>query len=152
MILFLKSLVFTLIVPGSVAVLVPYLISKETRLYATWVSLLGIIFISSGFAIYCWCVWDFITLGKGTPAPIDAPKHLVVKGLYHYTRNPMFVSILIIILGWIQLYASLPLLIYGVFVTLCFQMFIIFYEEPKLHQIFGDNYIGYKNTVNRWLL
>ncbi len=83
--LFIKSLVFTFIVPGSVAVLIPHLISGEVRLNITYINFSGILFISTGFAIYCWCVWDFIILGKGTPAPIDAPKNLVIKGLYHYT-------------------------------------------------------------------
>jgi protein-S-isoprenylcysteine O-methyltransferase Ste14 len=150
-ILFLKSLIFTLIVPGSVAVLVPHLISEGTRLNITWVSLFGIILICSGLAIYCRCIWDFITSGKGTPAPIDAPKYLVVKGLYHFTRNPMYAAVLLVILGWVLLYTSLVMLFYGIFVAFCFQMLIIFYEEPKLQQIFGVDYMAYKNTVNRWV-
>ena len=63
----------------------------------------------------------------------------------------MYVGILLIILGWTLLYTSLPMLIYGILVTLCFHVFILFYEEPKLQQIFDDDYIDYKNKVNRWL-
>lgn len=148
MILFIKSLVFTFVVPGSVAVILPLLITGETILRF---SFFGTIFFTSGFAIYCLCVWDFITLGNGTPSPIDAPKNLVIKGLYHYTRNPMYVGVLLVIIGWTFFFMSLSMLIYAVFIVLCFQILIVYYEEPMLQQVFNDDYINYKKTVNRWL-
>jgi protein-S-isoprenylcysteine O-methyltransferase Ste14 len=116
-----------------------------------WFFLLGTFFLMSGATIYSWCVWDFITFGRGTPAPIDAPKHLVVRGFYHYSRNPMYVGVLFVIVGWALLYTFLPILIYGLFVVTCFQIFIVFYEEPKLRKMFGRDYAGYRIKVNRWL-
>ncbi|MCK5830837.1 MAG: isoprenylcysteine carboxylmethyltransferase family protein [Methylococcales bacterium] len=151
LILFVKSIVFTIIVPGIVAVLFPLLISGEAVPENILIVTLGIILLVSGLSVYSWCVWDFITFGKGTPAPIDAPKYLVVRGLYHYSRNPMYVGVLLVIVGWALLYSCLPILIYGVFVVIILQMFILYYEEPKLLNIFGSDYEEYKVKVNRWL-
>ena len=149
--LFIKSVVFTIIVPGIVAVLIPLLISGAAVPENIWVVTPGVLFLVSGLSVYSWCVWDFVTLGKGTPAPIDAPKYLVVRGLYHYSRNPMYVGVLFVIAGWALLYTCLSILIYGLFVVTCFQMFVVFYEEPKLQQIFGTEYVNYRSAVNRWL-
>ena len=54
--------------------------------------------LAFGGAIYAWCVWDFAVFGRGTPAPIDAPKKLVVRGLYRYTRNPIYLGVLTVLL------------------------------------------------------
>ena len=151
MILLLKNLIFSLLVPGTVAVLGPLLISKGAGDYGSWLGLSGSILLLTGLAIYCWCVWDFATFGKGTPAPIDAPKRLVVRGLYRYSRNPMYVGVLCVIFGWALFYAASGIFIYGVCVAICFQLFVVFYEEPLLQQLFGTEYGQYKSSVNRWL-
>ncbi|MCP4407399.1 MAG: isoprenylcysteine carboxylmethyltransferase family protein [Gammaproteobacteria bacterium] len=92
-----------------------------------------------------------VSFGRGTPAPIDAPKQLVVRGLYRYTRNPMYLGILTIILGWATLFKSFNLVFYAVCVVSCFHLFIIFYEEPHLQKIFGQAYDQYCAKVGRWL-
>lgn len=150
-ILIIKSLVFTIIVPGIISVLIPLSLSEGVIADNTGFVLLGILFLISGLSIYSWCVWDFVTFGKGTPAPIDAPKHLVVRGLYHYSRNPMYVGVLFVIAGWTLFFTNLTILLYGVCVMACLQLLIVFYEEPKLHQIFNQEYTKYKNKINRWL-
>src|SRR5207237_617980 len=75
-------------------------------------------------------VSEFAVFGRGTPAPIDAPKKLVVRGLYQYTRNPMYIGVLTIILGWAALYQTLRIVLYALCVGLSFHCFIVFYEEP----------------------
>ena len=151
MILLLKNVMFSLLVPGTVAVLGPLLIVKGTVAETGWSILPGVLLLLIGLAVYCWSVWDFATFGRGTPAPIDAPKRLVVRGLYRYTRNPMYVGVLSVIFGWVLLYADLLVFVYGVCVAACFQLFVVFYEEPKLQQLFAAEYVKYQATVNRWL-
>jgi protein-S-isoprenylcysteine O-methyltransferase Ste14 len=151
MILLLKNLVFSLLVPGTVAVLGPLLISTGTVDYGSWLVLSGSILLFVGLVIYCWCVWDFAIFGRGTPAPIDAPKRLVVRGLYRFSRNPMYVGVLCIIFGWALFYTAFGVFIYGLSIAICFQLFIVFYEEPMLQQLFGVEYGEYQSTVNRWL-
>ncbi len=151
MVLFLKNILFTIVVPGTVAVYVPLLLVKGRPLGSVGAMLLGFGLVMAGAAIYVWCVWDFATFGRGTPAPIDAPKKLVVRGLYRYTRNPMYVGALTIILGWATVFQSLPLVLYAVVVCVCFQAFILLYEEPHLRRAFGAEYEAYTQRVSRWL-
>jgi protein-S-isoprenylcysteine O-methyltransferase Ste14 len=91
----------------------------------------------------------FCRVGRGTPAPIDAPKKLVVRGLYQYTRNPMYLGVLTTILGWAVLYKAPRLVLYALCVGLSFQCFIVFCEEPHLQTVFGSSYEEYRARVGR---
>jgi protein-S-isoprenylcysteine O-methyltransferase Ste14 len=104
-----------------------------------------------GTAIYFWCAWDFTFAGRGTPAPIDPPKELVVRGLYRYVRNPMYVGILSILLGEALLFASWRLFEYTAVVFIFFFLFVTLYEEPILRQKFGESYRRYCESVPRWI-
>jgi len=151
MILLLKNILFTLIAPGTVAVYVPLLIvHNRSPLAGPWLVVSSALFLIGG-AIYCWCVWDFATFGRGTPAPIDAPRKLVIRGLYRYIRNPMYVGVLTTILGWAVLFQAPGLLVYSLCVGVCFHLFVILYEEPHLRKAFGDSYEEYRAYVGRWL-
>lgn len=151
MTLLLKNLLFTLLVPGTIAIFIPLSMTEGVGINLHGGYLAGFVLELIGFAIYLWCIWDFSIVGQGTPAPVDAPKHLVIRGLYQYSRNPMYVGVLCVILGWAILYSSLSVLIYAISVACCFQLFIVFYEEPVLQQLFGSDYVQYRGAVNRWL-
>lgn len=96
--------------------------------------------LAIGGAIYFRCVWDFARIGRGTPAPIDAPKVWVVRGLYQYVRNPIYIGVLLIVLGLTVYFASFGVLVYGVCLALGFHLFVIFVEEPSLRRRFGESY------------
>jgi protein-S-isoprenylcysteine O-methyltransferase Ste14 len=132
-------------------VYVPLRLIRDLPPAAAFWQLASLLFFAVGIAIYVWCVWDFATFGRGTPAPIDAPKKLVVRGLYRVTRNPMYVGVLTTILGWAVRYLSGPIALYAVAVWLCFQSFIVFYEEPHLQRVFGNTYEQYRARVGRWV-
>src|SRR6266849_2290967 len=102
----LKNLLFTLIVPGTVAVYIPLILSRHRLASAGLIFVIAILLLVTGGAIYAWCVFDFTSFGRGTPLPLDAPKNLVRRGLYRYSRNPMYVSVLTVIFGWAVLYRS----------------------------------------------
>ena len=76
MTLLLKNLFFTALVPGTVAGYLPLQIADGRPLSSGILFLLGLLLLAIGLAIYAWCVWDFASFGRGTPAPIDAPKRL----------------------------------------------------------------------------
>jgi protein-S-isoprenylcysteine O-methyltransferase Ste14 len=151
MALLVKNLLFTLIVPGTVAGLVPMLIVRGRSAALGPTTAPALLLFVAGGAIYAWCVWDFASFGRGTPAPIDAPKKLVVRGLYRFTRNPMYVGVLTVILGWVVLFRSWPLIIYLLSVGTMFQLFIVLYEERHLRREFGGEYDDYRARVPRWL-
>lgn len=151
----LKTLIFTVIVPGTVAVWIPYrLVSApgaSGSLPLGAFKYAGIPMILIGASIYLWCAWDFTFAGRGTPAPIDPPKELVVRGLYRYVRNPMYVGVLSAIVGQALWFESRVLFGYAGLVFLGFFAFVLLYEEPTLHRKFGDAYQRYRDTVPRWI-
>jgi protein-S-isoprenylcysteine O-methyltransferase Ste14 len=151
----LKTLIFTVVVPGTVAVYIPYrlLTVGADGLSVEWggIRYAAVIFMILGATIYLWCAWDFAAAGKGTPAPIDPPKELVVRGLYRYTRNPMYVGVLLLVFGQAWLFASRRVLIYAGVVFAFFHLFVVFYEEPALRRMFGESYRQYCARVPRWM-
>jgi protein-S-isoprenylcysteine O-methyltransferase Ste14 len=150
-VLLLKNLLFTIVAPGTVAVYVPLLLVGERTVHSGVWLVVSVILFLVGAGIYLWCVWDFAAFGQGTPAPIDAPKKLVVRGLYHFTRNPMYVGVLATILGWGVLFQAPDILVYALCVWVCFHLFVVFYEEPHLKRVFGSSYEDYRARVGRWL-
>lgn len=147
-----RSLLFTVVVPGTVAGWVPLAILRDAPLAgAGFLRWLGVAPLAAGLAIYAWCVTDFATQGRGTPAPIDPPTELVRRGLYGVTRNPMYVGVIAVLAGEAWLFASLPLALYAAGVLACFHLFVTLYEEPTLRRSFGEAYERYCAAVPRWL-
>jgi len=151
----LKTLIFTVIVPGTVAILVPYRILSSPGASGTLAIVgfryFGLLVIPVGALIYFWCAWDFTFAGKGTPAPIDPPKELVVRGLYKYVRNPMYVGVLSLIAGQAIWFESIQLLAYAAFAFLLMHAFVMLYEEQALKRKFGESYARYHDSVPRWI-
>src|SRR5207249_10939605 len=149
-----KTLLFTILVPGTVTVLVPYLLlTSGFQLFPVEIGalrVLGLPPILMGVVTYLWCAWDFTFTGRGTPAPIDPPKQLVVKGLYRYVRNPMYVGITLILLGEALLFEAAVLFLYAGLLLVCAHLFIVYYEEPTLRRLFGASYESYCKSVSRW--
>jgi protein-S-isoprenylcysteine O-methyltransferase Ste14 len=150
-ILTLKNILFTLVVPGTVGVYVPLMLSRSRTATSGVVFALALLLFTIGGSIYAWCVFDFASFGRGTPLPLDPPKKLVRRGLYCYSRNPMYVGVLTTIFGWAVLYQSLAVAGYGLAVALCFHSFVVLFEEPALRKLFGSEYEHYCAEVSRWL-
>jgi len=148
----LKTGIFTLVLPGTVGLYVPQLLKSAPHNLPPFFEWMGVVLFLCGAAIYLWCAWDFVSKGLGTPAPIDAPRVLVVKGLYRFTRNPMYVGVLSVILGQALYYGSAVVALYGCVVFAAFYLFVLFYEEPTLRRLFGAQYEAYCRTVPRWLV
>jgi protein-S-isoprenylcysteine O-methyltransferase Ste14 len=149
--LLLKNLLFTLIVPGTVAVLVPLALTDGIVVNSIAQLAVACELLTVGAAIYAWCVWDFASFGRGTPAPIDPPRRLVIRGLYRWVRNPMYVGVLFVIAGMAVLFGSWAIALYGCMVATMFHLFITLYEEPHLEREFGEDYVRYRGRVRRWL-
>jgi protein-S-isoprenylcysteine O-methyltransferase Ste14 len=113
--------------------------------------LLGLAAIGIGIVLLGACIWEFARRGRGTLAPVDPPRELVVQGLYRYVRNPMYLSVTAIVLGEVLLTGSRPLLVYWAIWFVAVNLFVIGYEEPTLRRRFGPAYDRYRGTVGRWL-
>ena len=151
----IKTLIFTIVVPGSITIAIPYfLLSSRLRRYSLEIGaprFLGIVLIALGAVFYLWCAWDFAIAGKGTPAPLDPPKLLVRRGLYRLTRNPIYLGVLLLLIGETILFESLTLLVYALVLWMVFHLFVISYEEPTLKRQFGGAYDEYCSAVPRWV-
>jgi protein-S-isoprenylcysteine O-methyltransferase Ste14 len=150
-----RTLIFTLLVPGTVTVGVPYLLlssgSGSSAGEVGALRLIGLIPIAIGIAIYLWCAWDFAFAGQGTPAPYDAPRLLVTRGLYRRVRNPMYVGVSLILAGEAVLFGSWVLLVYAALVLSLVHLRVVYFEEPTLRRMFGAAYEAYCKVVPRWV-
>src|ERR1700720_3957838 len=149
------SLLFLLIAPGTVAVLVPRLISgwrmQAPLLHISALRVVGILLVAGGVPMLLDSFIRFALQGLGTPPPVFPTKHLVVTGFHRYVRNPMYVGVLWVILGQGLLLGDTRVFGYGLMVWVGFHLFVIAYEEPKLHHPFGTQYELFVASVPRWI-
>lgn len=152
----LKTLLFTILIPGTVAGLVPALLITYLnilpRLPGGWIRIPAGVLLGIGVPIYLWCAGEFVLRGRGTPAPHDPPRALVTSGLYRLTPNPMYVGILSIVVGSSFFWNSPEVLIYAGMMAIAFHLRVVYYEEPALEHSFGDSYRRYREVVPRWLI
>ena len=149
----LKSLFFLILVPGMLIGYFQYRIAlADSELFASGVLayLAFPLWLIGGMAMV-WCFWNFTVNGRGTPAPIDPPKELVAVGLYRFVRNPMYVSGIVALIGWILWSPSLPLILAPFIFFIAAHVFVTSYEEPTLKKKFGAAYEGYLQRVPRWM-
>src|SRR5437867_13043321 len=111
----------------------------------------GLAIVILGAALALWCILTFVFVGRGTPAPFDPPRRLVVRGPYRYVRNPMYIGAGLALTGATLFYPSLALLAYAGLFLLATHLFVIWYEEPTLKRTFRGEYEAYCRGVRRWL-
>lgn len=147
-----KTLIFTIVAPGTVTGLIPYLLlAPGAEFEIDRFKLFGLLPIALGAAAYFWCAWDFAMAGRGTPFPLDAPRVFVARGLYRYVRNPMYVAVVSIILGEALVFESWRLFVYALIAWTISHLFVVLYEEPTLRRKFGPQYEEYRRSVPRWI-
>lgn len=110
----------------------------------------GIAPIVTGLAIYGWCSSSFVFHGKGSPIPFTPTKRLVVKGLYRFVRNPIYIAGSLVLVGEALLFQSLGILIYCLVMFAIFNIHV-FIEEQLLADQFGEKYEQYRRSVPRWV-
>ncbi len=151
----LKSAVFTILVPGTVVVIVPWMIlggGNGPHPSPTLALLLvGAAAAIAGLALYFRCLTGFVREGRGTPSPTDPPRRLVLSGAYRRTRNPMYLAVLSVVAGEALAFGSASLGAYAAALGLAFHLFVVVLEEPTLGRLFGEEYEAYRRTVPRWL-
>ncbi|MBV9227499.1 MAG: hypothetical protein JOY85_25980 [Acidobacteriaceae bacterium] len=154
----LRGLLFTMLVPGLVAVYMPHLIIGS-RLQQGGLWQTGCLLIALGSAIYSNCLLSFLA-ANGTPAIFftyhlrmvigNEPSALVRGGLYKFSRNPMYLGVVLVTIGQAILYASGPLAAYGITMFLFFHLVVVFIEEPHLKARDPKSFEQYCCEVPRW--
>lgn len=150
----LRSILWTLLLPGLFAGYLPWRFFGLAQVQPDLrnpVHILALLMIGAGAALLLTCIWEFARSGRGTLAPVDPPRELVVRGLYRYVRNPMYLSVTMIVLGEVLLTGSRGLFVYWAIWFVAVNLFVIGYEEPTLRRRFGESYERYTREVGRWL-
>ena len=147
--MFFRALFAFLALPGIVAFAIPLFVFNPAMPTGGFTPA-GAAVLLVGIVILLWCVRDFYVMGKGTLAPWDPPRSLVVRGLYRFSRNPMYVGVLTILTGWAIGFASRSLAGYALFMTIVFHLRVVFFEEPYLARTHGTAWTQYRASVPRW--
>lgn len=149
------TILFFFLAPGTVAGLVPWLISRwtfEAPFFGSDATrFAGAALIFAALDIVLDSFARFAITGGGTPAPIDPPRTLVVGGYYRFVRNPMYVAVASAIFGQAILFGNMDLLVYGLLALVVCHAFVVLYEEPTLERLFADAYRTYRANVPRWI-
>src|SRR5687767_5715269 len=128
--------------------LLPLWLAPDGRSFNPW----GFLPLITGLVLLLWCVRDFYVAGKGTLAPWTPPLHLVQVGLYRFSRNPMYVAVLLMLVGWAVGFRTRSLWSYALLMAVVFYLRVVFFEEPWLARTHGDDFARYKARVPRWLV
>jgi protein-S-isoprenylcysteine O-methyltransferase Ste14 len=151
----LLSAIFGVFVPGTVAGIVPWYITRwtftESFFHFQGFRSMGFLLILLGLPMLVNTFARFAIEGFGTPAPVLPTERLVIRGPYRFVRNPMYLSVLALILGQAFLFGNTTLLIYGALIWIAFHVFVLSYEEPKLRRTYGSDYEEFLKNVPRWI-
>ncbi|HMD30733.1 MAG TPA: isoprenylcysteine carboxylmethyltransferase family protein [Candidatus Acidoferrales bacterium] len=149
------SAVFLVIAPGTVALLVPWWITRwyfdPPLLGIPLLRAAGLLLFATGLPVLGDSFLRFAMEGLGTPAPVAPTQHLVVSGFYRYVRNPMYLAVASVIFGQGLLLGNVRVLQYGAAVCVAFHLFVLLYEEPVLRRRYGGEYERFVAAVPRWL-
>jgi protein-S-isoprenylcysteine O-methyltransferase Ste14 len=142
-----------LLLPGTVALVVPALVVRATDAEAAldWRGVLGLLLIAVGALLVVDTVRLFVRLGRGTLAPWDPTRRLVVEGPYRRVRNPMISGVVIVLFGEALAFWSTALLLWALSVFVVNAVYLPLVEEPGLERRFGPDYDRYRAHVPRWL-
>lgn len=154
--LYIRNLLFTILQPGLVVGLIPNLIIQYYKISLPHNSqeiynLIILILFISGFLILMYCIYLFIKQGRGTLSPFDPTEVLVTTGLYQYSRNPMYLGVMAMLVSESLYFRSYELAVYSLTIFIIFNGFIVLHEEPRLLKEFKTAYITYKKKVRRWI-
>ena len=147
----LGSVVFFVAAPGTMAGLVPWLITGWHDPAQAWAVAVGGALVLAGTAVVVAAFVQFVVEGRGTPAPVAPTSELVVGGLYRWVRNPMYVGVATAIAGQAVVFGSVGVAAWLVLFVVAVTAFVLVYEEPTLHATYGSSYETYTAHVHRWV-
>jgi protein-S-isoprenylcysteine O-methyltransferase Ste14 len=154
MLLLLRAITYSVLFAGLVLIYVPARLLARVGIIGPAIvgfpQVGGLAIGTVGGLLVVWCISTFVFVGRGTPAPFDPPRELVVRGPYRFVRNPMYIGAALALAGAAAYFQSWQLLGYAGLFLLAAHLLVIVYEEPVLRQTFGASYETYCGRVRRW--
>ncbi len=117
-------------------------------------NLVGILFIPVGMLLVIWANYALLHIGKiglRDREPMKRPSNLVLVGPYRFTRNPIYLGCLLMLLGLVIVWSSVVTAFLLILVYIVFRYVFIKREETILEEEFGDEYRDFKKRVRRWV-
>jgi protein-S-isoprenylcysteine O-methyltransferase Ste14 len=144
------SAAFFVVAPGTFVGLGPWLITHwEIPGSSPLRVIFGVVLIVVGLIPPVHAFIQFAKAG-GTPMPVAPTERLVVTGFNRFVRNPMYLGLLIAILGQALLFDSPWLVLYAAIGWIATASFVRWYEEPTLVRTYGEQYEEYRRNVAAW--
>ena len=146
-----KAIAAVIVLPGTMGFVLPLLVFKPRDAAIADPIGVGVVAVVAGTLLLFWCVREFLVAGEGTLAPWWPPKRLVTTGPFALSRNPIYVAMALVALGWAVAYRSPAMLIYAGVLILAFHVRILLGEEPAMARLFGAQWTDYARRVSRWI-
>jgi protein-S-isoprenylcysteine O-methyltransferase Ste14 len=154
MLIFARAVTYATLFVGLVLIFLPMRVLSSSGIIqpaaiGSW-QVAGMLLGGAGAVLALLCIFTFVFVGRGTPAPFDPPRRLVVQGPYRVVRNPMYIGAGLTLAGAALFYRSFALLGYLSLLFLVTHLFVVAYEEPTLRRTFGEDYQAYCEKAGRW--
>jgi protein-S-isoprenylcysteine O-methyltransferase Ste14 len=149
--LLLRAIAAFLVLPALVGFAIPIWIGTSAGRPVRY-STPALMLLCLGALLLLWCVREFYVSGRGTLAPWDPPRRLVTSGPYRISRNPMYIGVVTILVGWCALWGSRALIIYALLSMIVFELRVLLFEEPWAARTFGPEWDAYRARVRRWVI
>jgi protein-S-isoprenylcysteine O-methyltransferase Ste14 len=115
-----------------------------------WSEVIGLLLVAFGAGLSSFAAAIF-TARDTTRKPWGEPTQFVVMPPYTWTRNPMYLGLTTVLLGFAVFFSSIAMLLApAVFFTVIDRM-VIPREEETMERMFGKDYVAYKERVRRWI-
>jgi protein-S-isoprenylcysteine O-methyltransferase Ste14 len=147
----IRAIVAFVVLPGIVAFVLPVSFGISTGMSVRYVAIAAVP-LCIGILLLLWSVREFYIAGRGTLAPWDPPQHLVTTGPYRLSRNPMYIGVVTILVGWCVLWDSRTLIVYTVLFLCGFHLRVLLFEEPWAARQFGAQWEAYRARAPRWVV
>ncbi len=153
----MKTTLVALLLHGVFTIAFPYLILQLTARF-DWlhfdigVGFVGWVVVALGALLYAVAGYELLALSKTGATPLEEPTRLRTGGLYGWSRNPMLLGVVVVLIGESLAFQSLALIAYAVLYWCWLTAFLVLIEEPAMRRKFGDGFDRYRRRVPRWFL
>ena len=111
---------------------------------------IGCAVLLAGVAV-AWAALSELRAHKTTAEPGQRPTALVMSGIFSFTRNPLYLTLLLVLLSVAVMADSLWLVVSAGLLWLTLDRVVVRAEEKLLEEAFLEEYVAYKRRVRRWV-
>ncbi|MGA7872694.1 MAG: isoprenylcysteine carboxylmethyltransferase family protein [Candidatus Binatus sp.] len=115
-----------------------------------WYQVIGLLVVAAGEGVCCFAAAIF-QARETTRKPWGEPTQFVVQSPYTWTRNPMYLGVVTVLMGLAIFFSSIAMLLAPAVFFAVIDRMVIPREEETMERLFGQDYVAYKGRVRRWI-